>query len=368
VQAAYDAANEQIQFNSSTPNLTYDANGNLTSQTDANGTTTYTWDARNRLIAQSGPGVAASFTYDALGRRTSKTINGITTQFLYDGNDIVQEIGGGAVGASYLRSLNIDEPFVRRSSSNEFYHTDALGSVLALTNDAGTVATNYSYEAFGKTTIVGTSSNPFQYTGRENDGAGLYYYRARYFSPMMERFVGEDPLHLGSAQLLRQVAPDLRAVSAALIRRTELLNRYSYVINNPIKFIDPLGLVLTSEQHLVVSLAGGVGSMIGTVLVPGAPILGSAVGSAVFSVAAAALLQGTGEDVANAFLGGLVSGAAGGGFAKLFGFAAPNSLQAAIATGVASAAFEALLWRTSPALGAELGDELGPEVIGSRKR
>ncbi|MDA2910141.1 hypothetical protein MYX04_04300 [Nitrospiraceae bacterium AH_259_D15_M11_P09] len=97
VQAAYDAANEQIQFNSLTPNLTYDANGNLTVQTDLTGTTTYTWDARNRLVGISGPGLFAGFTYDALGRRVSKTINGITTDYQYDGNDIVAEIGSGAV-------------------------------------------------------------------------------------------------------------------------------------------------------------------------------------------------------------------------------------------------------------------------------
>ncbi|MCI0529695.1 MAG: hypothetical protein L0Y56_19815, partial [Nitrospira sp.] len=137
VQAAYDAANEQIQFNNPTPNLTYDANGNLTSQTDTNGTTTYTWDSRNRLTAISGPGVSASFIYDALGRRTSKTINGVTTKYQYDTNNIVAEIGGGSVVTTYLRSLSVDEPFVRQSSIPEYYHTDALGSVLALTDEAG---------------------------------------------------------------------------------------------------------------------------------------------------------------------------------------------------------------------------------------
>ena len=94
VQAAYDAANEQTQFNNSTPNLVYDANGNLTSQTEANGTTTYTWDARNRLIALSGPGMNTSFVYDALGRRVSKTINAARTDYQYDGVDVISEIGG----------------------------------------------------------------------------------------------------------------------------------------------------------------------------------------------------------------------------------------------------------------------------------
>jgi len=213
--AAYDAANEQTAFAGAT--LTYDQNGNLTND----GANTYTWDARNRLIARSGPGINESFVYDALGRRISKTINGVTTSNLYDGNDIVAEIGSGAVGATYLRSLNIDEPFIRiTTAGNEYYHTTALGSVLALTNATGAVATSYSYEAFGKTTITGVSSNPLQYTGRENDGNGLYYYRARYYSPSLQRFIEEDPIRLFSGTV----------------------NFYGYVSNNPLVFVDPFGL------------------------------------------------------------------------------------------------------------------------------
>ena len=215
VQAAHNAANQLTQFNTDT--LTYDENGNLTSD----GTTTYTWDARNRLITMNDPSVSGNFVYDALGRRVSKTINGTTTEYIYDGNDIVAEIQGGAVGATYLRSLNIDESFIRQSSSGtEYYHTDALGSTMALSDDTGTVQTTYSYGSFGSTTIFGSSSNPFQYTGRENDGTGLFYYRARYYSSELKRFISEDPLRLlGSGT-----------------------NLFNYVNNNPISWIDPTGL------------------------------------------------------------------------------------------------------------------------------
>ena len=221
VQAAYDAANEQVTFNNSLPSA-FDANGNLTTSTDTTGTTTYTWDARNRLVAEARPSGNATFQYDALGRRIGKTINGVTVSYLYDGNDIVQEIGGGAVGASYVRSLSIDEPFVRQTTAgNEFYHVDAIGSTLALSNPAGAVQASYQYEAFGKTTMTGTSSNPFQYTGRENDGAGAYYYRARYYNPMMARFLGEDPIRFSF----------------------ENPNFYPYVLNNPINNADPSGKI-----------------------------------------------------------------------------------------------------------------------------
>ncbi|MBI3595606.1 MAG: RHS repeat protein [Nitrospirae bacterium] len=214
VQAAYNAANQQVQFNTDTQ--TYDANGNLT----FDGTTTYTWDARNRLVQMSNGSLLASFTYDALGRRISKTINGSTISYLYDGNDIIAEIQNNTVTATYLRGLNIDEPFLRSSAVAEYYHADALGSVLALTDQNGAVQTNYSYDPFGNTTIAGSSSNPFQYTGRENDGTGAYYYRARYYRPTLQRFNSEDPIrYLGG------------------------INFYSYVGNNPIIFIDPAGLL-----------------------------------------------------------------------------------------------------------------------------
>ena len=169
--------------------------------------------------------VCASFNYDVLGRRTQKTVStqssALSTAFLYDGNDIAAEIGGGAVGVNYVRSLNIDESFIRQSGSgNEFYHADALGSSVALSNAQGASATTYSYEPFGKTTATSTSTNPFQYTGREADGTGLLYYRARYYQPRLQRFISEDSIGFLSGSS----------------------NFYAYVHNNPLVFSDPLGL------------------------------------------------------------------------------------------------------------------------------
>src|SRR5689334_14977387 len=73
--ATYNVNNQLTQWKGAS--LTYDANGNLTSD----GTNTYTWNARNQLVAISGA-VSASFQYDPFGRRVSKTIGG-TTQYLY---------------------------------------------------------------------------------------------------------------------------------------------------------------------------------------------------------------------------------------------------------------------------------------------
>ena len=108
--ASYDAANQQTQFGGVIH--TFDANGNLTND----GTNTYTWDVRDRLIGISG-GTTANFSYDPYDRRVSTTINGAVFAYLYDASDIIKELGSGAIGASYLRSLDIDEPFVRQTAA-----------------------------------------------------------------------------------------------------------------------------------------------------------------------------------------------------------------------------------------------------------
>jgi RHS repeat-associated protein len=193
---AYNAANHQTTFADKT--LTYDNNGNLQTITDASGTTTYTWNARNQLVGISGPGVGASFVYDGLGRREKKTINGNLTEFLYDGLNPVQETSGAAILATVLPGLRIDE-FITRTDvvagTTSNFLTDVLVSPIAVADNAGTIQTEYTYEPFGKTTVAGASnSNPYQYTGRENDETGLYYYRFRNYNPGLQRFISEDPV------------------------------------------------------------------------------------------------------------------------------------------------------------------------------
>jgi RHS repeat-associated protein len=80
--------------------------------------------------------------------------------------------------------------------------------------------TSYTYDPYGSTSVTGTSNgNEFQYTGREDEGNGLYFYRARYYSPLFGRFIGEDPLGLGGG-----------------------MNFYSYALGSPTNFTDPRGL------------------------------------------------------------------------------------------------------------------------------
>lgn len=217
--ATYDAANQLTAWSGIA--LAYDANGNLTSD----GSRTYTWDSRKRLKTIGGA-ATASFGYDAFGRRSFLSVPGSTTSFLYDQQNIAQELTGSTVKATLLGGLGLDEIFRRTDAAGpRSYVTDGLGSTLSLIDDTGTSRTQYRYDPYGGTVASGdASSNRFQYTGRENDGTGLYYYRARYYSPSLSRFISEDPIGFAGG-----------------------INEYLYAKSNPLSYSDPLGLKPVAE-------------------------------------------------------------------------------------------------------------------------
>lgn len=236
----YNANNQQTTFGTSTE--TYDLNGNLATFTDVSGTTTYTWNVRNQLTAISGPSLTATFTYDSFGRRTGKTINATTTNFVYDGLNPVQEKNGATVTANLLTGLGIDEFFTRTDGVGvRALLPDALGSTVALGDGTGTLQTQYTYEPYGLTTQIGAAStNSYKYTGREDDGSGLLYYRARYYHPRLQRFISEDPIGFDGGDV----------------------NLYSYTEGNPANFVDPDGLTKGEKQQIRPSSGDKIGDQI----------------------------------------------------------------------------------------------------------
>ncbi len=205
--AVYDVANELTNWNGTT--ITPDANGNILND----GVAAYTWNGRNQLISRG----TTTFQYDSYGRRT---LNAAGNNLLYEGWNAGQELSGTTPIANRLLGA-VDEFFSRTDSTGAYSPiVDALGSVLALTNSSGNTTAQYAYDPFGGTTSSGGSStNVFQYTGRENDGNGLYSYRARYYDPQIGRFISEDAAGFAFGP-----------------------NLYQYTYDSPTSFVDPFGL------------------------------------------------------------------------------------------------------------------------------
>lgn len=187
--SSFDDNNRQTRYNGQA--LTYDANGNLLSD----GTRNFEWNARNELVSvMEGGTIVAQYNYDALGRRVGKTERGRGVAYLYDGSSVIQE-NDGVTNSSIFAGLGIDQRFARNlGGTRAYFLTDHLGSTRALVDNDGETLVKYDNDPY-----VGTASdeagmdNAYQFTGRELDGSGLYYYRARYYHSGMGRFIFEGP-------------------------------------------------------------------------------------------------------------------------------------------------------------------------------
>ncbi len=211
--------------------LAYDNIGNLTEKRKADNSdvTTYGWNGKSQLVTLTRTGtnaLAVNFKYDALGRRNERNINGDVTRFVYDGDQAILEIRPTET-ASILTGLDIDEAIARYTNGlARFYLADALNSTISLMDANEGIRTQIGFSAFGESSTTGeATTNSNEYTGRENDRSGLYYYRARYYDPTLKRFISEDPIGL-------EAGPNL----------------YSYVNGDPVSFSDPAGLLCTYSQ------------------------------------------------------------------------------------------------------------------------
>ena len=213
---SYDKA-DRIQ-SAGTTSYSTNADGDVT----ARGSDSFTYDQENRLISATIGGASSSYTYDGDGKRASKTVGSTTTNYVYDASTSLPVVlTDGTLKYVYGAGLAYT---VDSSGNVQVAHTDGLGSVRALTDGTGSVVQTYETDPFGVSTQTqGTSTQPFQFTGQQQDAESSFYYlRARYYDPTIGRFLTRDP-QSGSA-----IAP-------------QTLNLYAYADNNPVTLTDPSG-------------------------------------------------------------------------------------------------------------------------------
>ena len=202
----------------------YDANGNVTQ--DAS-TQRFGYDAENHQKEFFATGNTtstpnATYFYDGDGRRVKKISSTETTVFVYD--------GGGQLVAEYSTQIS-------QTPQVSYLTTDHLGSPRVITNENGVVKDRKDYSAFGEESASAQRSSNAEYTppdqlrknytGYEKDAeSGLEFAQARYYNPGHGRFTSVDPLTASGA-----------------IKNPQTFNRYSYALNSPYKFTDPLGLL-----------------------------------------------------------------------------------------------------------------------------
>lgn len=198
----------------------YNTNGNVDRITEGGSQVTLTYNHADQVTQLTGAGGTATYVYDGNGQRIKRTPpGGSEIRYLWAGDEVLKEYhSDGAV--QYL--LGAGREGIKKDGSWKFYLTDAQGSVVALTDEQGTVTDTWEYGDFGETTrLTGNSYNPYLYTGQQFDPefGGHYFLRARLYYPQYGRFLSRDPIGWEGGS-----------------------NVFAYCDNNPLNFSDPSGL------------------------------------------------------------------------------------------------------------------------------
>jgi len=237
VGLSYNATSNRLTSHTDTAglprSLSYDARGNVT----ALGGLGFTYDASNQPVAAYGA-VTGTYVYDGHKRRVKQVVSGETRYSVYDvsgGLVGVDQVGAGPT--EYIRASGMTLARVAGASVT-WLHPDHLGSAVAGTGTTGSVVWRESEQPFGEDWVsAAANDNQAGYTGHIEDAAtGLVYMQARYYDPIIGRFLANDPVGFSP-------------------QRPDMFNRYAYAGNDPVNAVDLDGELAILAVPLV--CAGG---------------------------------------------------------------------------------------------------------------
>jgi RHS repeat-associated protein len=283
----YDAADRLIKVEG--PNIgvqlySYDNNGNMVTKIENGVTTYYNYDYANRLIEVRSDNFEISYGYDGYGRKVYRWLRYIPTEekvtipepefssYIWDGANILLELpqngmirnpieylqgADGLLSAHYLSWLHDGEEKLIEHTTH-FYHYDALGNIIALTNSFGTQVTSYTYNAFGsiRKETNGLIPNSFKFVGKyrvqHDSSSRMYYMLNRWYDPILGRFITKDPMLKLYIKSFLDLTPRKLWIVPWLLNTPMQFNSYNYCLNNPINLVDPDGEVSPLVVFLII--------------------------------------------------------------------------------------------------------------------
>ena len=213
--------------------FTYDRQGSILGIAGTEGSRRFTYNSKNQqLKVDCEDGRSQENLYDAEGLRYGMKENSTYTRFVYHRGELLYE-GSDEKEVSYHLGSGIEA--AQMGGEEYYYHQDEQLSITLLTDDTGRIKNYYRYNTFGSILVEEESvSNRIRYTGQQYDGmSGQYYLRARYYNPIVGRFLQED-MYEGDG-----------------------LNLYAYCRNNPVMYYDPSGYTSTGTGGYEIGAFGG---------------------------------------------------------------------------------------------------------------
>ncbi|MEA1867816.1 MAG: RHS repeat-associated core domain-containing protein [Thermodesulfobacteriota bacterium] len=194
-------------------------------------------------MAGISDGTSTSYSYDGAGNRLRAVRGGTEIGYIYDavGNLLAEADSSNIITRYYIHGAGLLAALTP-ADAVYCYHFDGVGSTAAITDSSQGVVNSYAYTPFGMLLNESEAfAQPFKYVGSLGvmaEDNGFYYMRARYYDPEVGRFISEDPIGFGGGYV----------------------NLYVYCLNNPILYVDPLGLeiwVMNRKAHGIIGRLGG---------------------------------------------------------------------------------------------------------------